>query len=150
MSPEYAMEGLFSVKSDVFSFGVLLLEIVTGKKNKYRHNENSLNLIGDVWDLWSEERALEIVDPALGESYDGQEVLRCIHIGLLCVQPYSGDRPIMSEVIFILSNDTKLPHPNKPGFIINQGNPTTAPFSYPTTDGNQSINGMSFTAMDGR
>lgn len=48
MSPEYAMEGHFSVKSDVFSFGVLLLEIVSGRKNKSPLRQTSLNLIGDV------------------------------------------------------------------------------------------------------
>lgn len=49
MSPEYAMKGIFSIKSDVFSFGVLLLEIVSGKRNSSSyHNENSLNLIGQV------------------------------------------------------------------------------------------------------
>ncbi|CAH9082410.1 unnamed protein product [Cuscuta europaea] len=56
MSPEYAMEGHFSVKSDVFSFGVLMLEIVSGKKNKYQHTRNSVNLIGDVWSFWNEEK----------------------------------------------------------------------------------------------
>ena len=49
MSPEYAIHGLFSVKSDVFSFGVLLLEIVSGKKNRVASNSsNSTNLIGHV------------------------------------------------------------------------------------------------------
>jgi len=49
MSPEYAMRGLFSIKSDVFSFGVLLLEIITGKKNStYYHDDPSSNLIGHV------------------------------------------------------------------------------------------------------
>ena len=49
MSPEYAMDGLFSVKSDVFSFGVLLLEVVTGKKNRgFYHSNSELNLLGHV------------------------------------------------------------------------------------------------------
>ncbi|XP_019169087.1 PREDICTED: G-type lectin S-receptor-like serine/threonine-protein kinase At1g11410 isoform X2 [Ipomoea nil] len=150
MSPKYAMEGHFSVKSDVFSFGVLMLEIVCGKKNKYKRNQNSLNLIGDVWDLWNEERSMEIVDPSLGESYDGREVLRCIHVGLLCVQLYPNDRPIMSDVIFMLSNDIELARPKPPGFIFNQEN-TVAPFSYSKSNGgNQSINTMSITELVGR
>ena len=48
MSPEYALEGLFSIKSDVFSFGVLLLEILSGKKNTGFYHSDSLNLIGYV------------------------------------------------------------------------------------------------------
>ena len=49
MSPEYAMNGVVSIKTDVFSFGVLLLEIVCGKKNNRRyHFEDPLNLIGYV------------------------------------------------------------------------------------------------------
>lgn len=49
MSPEYAINGLFSVKSDVFSFGVLVLEIVSGKSNrKFHHPDHSFNLLGHV------------------------------------------------------------------------------------------------------
>ncbi|XVF82416.1 hypothetical protein PTKIN_Ptkin16aG0045800 [Pterospermum kingtungense] len=66
MSPEYAMEGLFSVKSDVYSFGVLLLEIVTGRKNSgYYPDSPSLNLVGHIWNLWNEDKAMEVIDSAL-------------------------------------------------------------------------------------
>lgn len=51
MAPEYALEGRFSEKSDVFSFGVLMLEIATGKRNTtFNHQEGSLNLLGHVSD----------------------------------------------------------------------------------------------------
>ena len=49
MSPEYAVDGMFSVKSDVFSFGVMVLEIVSGKKNRgFSHQDHNLNLLGHV------------------------------------------------------------------------------------------------------
>nr|XP_028959086.1 cysteine-rich receptor-like protein kinase 10 [Malus domestica] len=78
MSPEYAVFGRFSTKSDVFSFGVILLEIVSSKKNNgFYQADHFVNLIGHVWQLWSEDRALEIVDSSL-ESYVPDEAMRCI------------------------------------------------------------------------
>ena len=56
MAPEYAVDGLFSVKSDVFSFGILLLEIICGKRNRaYYHTDGTLNLVGQVstWQMAS-------------------------------------------------------------------------------------------------
>ncbi|KAH7838202.1 hypothetical protein Vadar_023346 [Vaccinium darrowii] len=75
MAPEYAMDGHFSVKSDVFSFGVLVLEIVTGKKNRGFYNVNQqVNLLGHAWRLWREGKGLELLDPSVGESYNASEI----------------------------------------------------------------------------
>ncbi|XVF31200.1 hypothetical protein REPUB_Repub16aG0125000 [Reevesia pubescens] len=102
MAPEYAMEGLFSVKSDVFSFGVLLLEIISGRKNGgFYLSEHGLSLLNYTWKLWCEEQALELMDPVLVQSCDQVEVLKYIHIGLLCVQEDPADRPIMSSSVLI-------------------------------------------------
>ncbi|XP_076917576.1 G-type lectin S-receptor-like serine/threonine-protein kinase At1g11410 [Bidens hawaiensis] len=123
MSPEYAMEGLFSVKSDVFSFGILVLEIVNGRKNSSYYKENSVNLIGHVWELWKQDKALTVIDPSLGDSFDAREVLLCIHVGMLCVQELASDRPTMTGVAFMLSNhETMLASPNQPAFIFRQLN----------------------------
>ncbi|EYU33572.1 hypothetical protein MIMGU_mgv1a025016mg [Erythranthe guttata] len=66
MSPEYAIDGVFSVKLDVFSFGVLVLEIVSGKRNRgFSHRDHRLNLLGYAWMLNREERSLELVDSYL-------------------------------------------------------------------------------------
>ncbi|XP_028065590.1 G-type lectin S-receptor-like serine/threonine-protein kinase SD1-1 isoform X1 [Camellia sinensis] len=87
IAPEYAVDGLFSVKSDVFSFGVLVLEIVSGKRNRgFYHPSHRLNLLGHVWRLYKEGRSLELTDEALWDSCYLNEVLRSIHVGLLCVQ----------------------------------------------------------------
>ncbi|XP_059651100.1 receptor-like serine/threonine-protein kinase SD1-7 [Cornus florida] len=120
MSPEYAMEGIFSIKSDVFSFGVLLLEIISGKKNhSCYHSERPLNLIGYAWELWRENRGLELADPTLDNLFQGNEVLRCIHVGLVCVQDNPIDKPTMSDVVFMLTKETApLSTPKQPTFFI--------------------------------
>ncbi|CAI0431186.1 unnamed protein product [Linum tenue] len=82
MAPEYAMEGLFSVKSDVYSFGVLVLEIVTGRRNTSFRSSDHVNLIGYAWELWSEGRALDLVDPSVRGSSPQEELLRCIQLGM--------------------------------------------------------------------
>ncbi|EXC29553.1 G-type lectin S-receptor-like serine/threonine-protein kinase RKS1 [Morus notabilis] len=129
MSPEYAMEGRFSIKSDVYSFGVLLLEIIAGKKNTIYYENFDSNLVGHVWDLWIEGKALEIMDSSLDKSY-ASEALRCIIIGLLCVQELATDRPTMSAVVSMLGNDSALPRPKQPAFVCKRsytsGDPSTS------------------------
>ncbi|XP_050286216.1 cysteine-rich receptor-like protein kinase 10 [Quercus robur] len=122
MSPEYAMNGVVSTKTDVFSYGVLLLEIVSGKKNNSRCYSNyPLNLIGHAWQIWNEGKGLELVDSTiLNESCPPFEVLRCIHVGLLCVQDQAIDRPTMLDVVSMLSKETlQLVPPKHPAFFIN-------------------------------
>ncbi|KAF1882463.1 hypothetical protein Lal_00039111 [Lupinus albus] len=115
MSPEYAMEGLFSVKSDVYSFGVLLLEIVSGRRNTSFRNSNDSSLIEYAWHLWSEQRAMELIDPCIRDSSPKLQALRCIHIGMLCVQDSAAHRPNMSTVMLMLeSESTALTMPRQP------------------------------------
>ncbi|KAE9613501.1 hypothetical protein Lal_00015953 [Lupinus albus] len=115
MAPEYAMEGLFSIKSDVYSFGVLLLEIISGRRNtSFRHTDDS-SLIGYAWHLWSEQRVFELIDPSIRDSSPKDNVLRCIHIGMLCVQDSAARRPNMSSVLLMLESEaTTLPLPKQP------------------------------------
>ncbi|XP_059664036.1 G-type lectin S-receptor-like serine/threonine-protein kinase At4g27290 [Cornus florida] len=120
MSPEYAIDGKFSVKSDVFSLGVLLLEIVSGKRNwKFHHPDHYHSLLGHAWLLWNDHKALEFVDSCLENSYIESQVLGCIQVGLLCVQKMPKDRPTMSSVVFMLGNEgVALPEPKQPGFFV--------------------------------
>ncbi|KAG2716721.1 hypothetical protein I3760_03G141300 [Carya illinoinensis] len=115
MSPEYAMRGKFSEKSDVYSFGVLMLEILSGQKNNgIDHPEHALNLVGYAWELWREGRGLQLIDSTLVESHSDHQILRCIHVGLLCVQEFAVDRPTMSGAISMLANETwPLPSPKQ-------------------------------------
>ncbi|XP_043813422.1 G-type lectin S-receptor-like serine/threonine-protein kinase RKS1 isoform X2 [Manihot esculenta] len=139
MSPEYAVFGKFSTKSDVFSFGIILLEIVTGKKNNSScQGDSYLSMAGKVWHLWTEERALEIVDSSMQESCSAHEVLRCIQIGLLCVQEDALKRPSMSAVVVMLNSEISLPSPKQPPFI----------FRKPITSYNSAITKNEFYSVD--
>ncbi|XP_059437581.1 uncharacterized protein LOC132170571 [Corylus avellana] len=117
MSPEYAMEGLYSIKSDVFSFGVLLLEILSGKKNTGFYNSSSLNLLRYAWELWRDDRSLDLMEPTIGYPSSTSILLRLINIGLLCVQESPTDRPTMLDVVSMIINEhAPLPTPKQPAF----------------------------------
>ncbi|GMN27405.1 hypothetical protein TIFTF001_044113 [Ficus carica] len=119
MAPEYAFDGLFSTKSDVFSFGILVLEIVSGKKSRgFPHKNHGLTLIGHAWTLFKESSSFELLDKNLQESdYNQKQVLRCIHVGLLSVQQSPVDRPNMSSVVVMLGSESELPLPKLPGYF---------------------------------
>ncbi|KAF2542951.1 hypothetical protein F2Q68_00029875 [Brassica cretica] len=120
MSPEYAMYGHFSMKSDVYSFGVLVLEIISGKKNSslYQMDDSAGNLVTYSWRLWSNGLLLGLVDPSFQDDYQTNEITRCIHIALLCVQEEAEDRPTMSAVVQMLTtNSIALAKPRPPGFF---------------------------------
>ncbi|KAG6755884.1 hypothetical protein POTOM_039292 [Populus tomentosa] len=118
MAPEYAMQGHFSVKSDVFSFGVLVLEIVTGKKNGFRNGNDIEHLMSHAWRKWREGTAQDMIDPVLS-SGSATEMMRCIHIGLLCVQDNVAERPTMASVVLMLSSSSlTLQIPSQPAFFM--------------------------------
>ncbi|KAK9089540.1 hypothetical protein Scep_028622 [Stephania cephalantha] len=145
MSPEYAMDGLFSTKSDVFSFGVLSLEIISGKKNTGFYCEDPLmNLIKHAWELWRDGRPLELVDSAIGTSVPEQEVVKFIQVGILCVQEKANDRPTMSSAFLMLSNETTIPNPAEPAFILPRN------LNHPNSSSSISANEMSTTIVEGR
>ncbi|KAK2631103.1 hypothetical protein EUGRSUZ_L03398, partial [Eucalyptus grandis] len=97
MAPEYAMEGLYSTKSDVFSFGVLVLEIITGERNASFHLSRRAPTLAAY-----DERELELVDPLIIDSCCMEEFRRYMQIGLLCVQEDAYDRPTMSSVVVMM------------------------------------------------
>ncbi|KAL7154919.1 hypothetical protein ABFS83_03G036600 [Erythranthe nasuta] len=119
MAPEYASHGHFSVKSDVFSFGVIVLEIITGQRKIFTQNgENLGDLLSHAWRSWHEGKSTSMINPVLRETCGAQpDMMRCIHIALLCVQQNAADRPTMASVVVMLNSSTiTLPIPKEPGF----------------------------------
>ncbi|KAJ0500655.1 putative protein kinase RLK-Pelle-DLSV family [Helianthus annuus] len=149
MAPEYAGDGIFSIKSDVYSFGVIMLEIVCGEKNRgFVHKEHCNNLIGYAWELHNEDKSLQLVAKCLGESINVSQVLRSIHIGLLCVQRHPEDRPTMTSVILMLGSEGPLPSPKEPGFYIGKTKHDTTQSS--SSYGTSSNNELSISMLNGR
>nr|GEY29858.1 G-type lectin S-receptor-like serine/threonine-protein kinase At4g27290 [Tanacetum cinerariifolium] len=111
------------LKSDVFSFGVLVLEIVSGKKNReFSHEDHSNNLLGHAWRLYKEDKSVELMSAFLCASCIVSEVLRSIHVGLLCVQRHPKDRPTMLSVLLMLVSDGALPTAKQPAFFTEESN----------------------------
>ncbi|KAK6932381.1 Serine-threonine/tyrosine-protein kinase, catalytic domain [Dillenia turbinata] len=160
MSPEYAMHGYFSVKSDVYSFGVLILEIISGQKNSHFYQSDCAeDLLSYAWKLWKENAPLELVDETIRDSYSRNEVLRCIQIGLLCVQEDPDQRPTMASVVLMLDSfSVTIALPQNPAFFARTR--TRADLSFPVMglESDQStsksmtisVNDVSITELDPR
>ncbi|KAJ0513958.1 putative protein kinase RLK-Pelle-DLSV family [Helianthus annuus] len=151
MSPEYALDGVFSIKSDVFSFGVVLLEILSGKRNTgFYQAQKSISLLGQAWSLWIEERPFELLDQTLMKSCNSSEVLKCMCVGLMCVQGDPDDRPTMTNVVMMLGGDmSTLPNPKEPAFIPRRDNATSTSTSSSKPD-TQTKNMSTITELAGR
>ncbi|XP_047052462.1 cysteine-rich receptor-like protein kinase 4 [Lolium rigidum] len=148
MAPEYASEGIFSIKSDVFSFGVIMFEILSGIRNSgSKQCGDFINLLGYAWQLWEEGRWADIVDATLLPKINLVKMMRYINIALLCVQENAEDRPTMTDVKSMLSSDTMiLAEPMQPAYFnVRVGNEEPS-----TTTESCSINDMTISVVVGR
>ncbi|KAF5460882.1 hypothetical protein F2P56_020721 [Juglans regia] len=110
MAPEYAMRGYLTDKADVYSFGIVALEIVSGKSNtSHRPKGESLQLLDWALVLKEKGNLLDLVDPRLGSNYMKEEVMRLINVALLCTNVSAAVRPTMSSVVSMLEGSAVIP-----------------------------------------
>ncbi|KAI6703882.1 hypothetical protein NL676_013018 [Syzygium grande] len=147
MSPEYVIHGRFSEKSDVYSFGVLLLEILSGRCcTSFHPDDQTLSLLGFAWKSWTEENMAAFDDTVIYAPTDEIAILRCIHVGLLCLQEQMKDRPSMSTIVSMLNSKIlDLPSPKPPAFTITQVDVNTQQDQKPC-----SVNNLTDTIVEAR
>ncbi|CAI9784046.1 unnamed protein product [Fraxinus pennsylvanica] len=108
LAPEYAMRGHLTEKADVFGFGVVALEIVSGRANSdSRLEEDRIYLLEWAWHLHESNRGMELVDTNLS-AFNEDEVKRVIGVALLCSQTSPTQRPSMSRVVAMLCGDAEI------------------------------------------
>ncbi|KAI3844308.1 hypothetical protein MKW92_027574, partial [Papaver armeniacum] len=108
LAPEYALLGHLTEKADIFGFGVVALEIVSGRPNSgTTMDQDKMYLLEWAWSLHENGHAVELVDPSLTD-FDNGETMRMIGIAFLCTQASPVLRPAMSRVVGMLSGDIEV------------------------------------------
>lgn len=125
MAPEYVVRGKLTEKVDVYGFGVLVIEVVCGKRNN-SFTQDSFSILQMVWNLYGTGQLYEAVDPSLGGNFQEDMASRVLKVGLLCVQASAELRPSMSLVVKMLTENHETPQPTQPPFL-NSGNAESSP-----------------------
>ncbi|CAL5406396.1 unnamed protein product [Camellia sinensis] len=125
-------------------FGVIVLEIVSGRRGTPDFTSPNKPLTFWAWRFWREEKALDLMDQTLLESCNRGEVMKCITVGLLCVQEEPSDRPSMPNVVFMIGSETAtLPNPKPPAFLaknwLSNAPSSTSSSSKPETFSNSAL-----------
>ncbi|KAF6135020.1 hypothetical protein GIB67_014069 [Kingdonia uniflora] len=116
MAPEYVVRGKLTEKADVYSFGVLVIEVVSGRRNN-SFSQDSVSILQMVWNYYGSGRLCEAVDPSLEGVFQESEAARVLQIGLLCTQASADLRPSMSMVVKMLTDNFDIPNPSQPPFL---------------------------------
>ncbi|EEF31670.1 probable L-type lectin-domain containing receptor kinase S.5 [Ricinus communis] len=121
MAPESILTGRFTVETDVYAFGVLILEVACGRKPGSQHEQNdySCNIVHWVWELHKKGRVLDAADPRLNEDFEPVDMQCLLVLGLACCHPNPNKRPSMKIVLQVLKGEAPPPPvPNeKPAFM---------------------------------
>ncbi|PNY01723.1 lectin receptor kinase, partial [Trifolium pratense] len=105
LAPEYLQYGKATDKTDVFSFGVVVLEVACGRRPIEKEGQEMVNLVDFVWGLYSQGKLIEAVDKRLNGEFDEDEMKKMLLLGLSCANPNSDERPSMRRVLQILNNE---------------------------------------------
>ncbi|RID58016.1 hypothetical protein BRARA_F01346 [Brassica rapa] len=117
LAPEYLIKGQLTEKADVYAYGVLIIEIATGKKNN-AFSQGTSSVLHSVWEHFKADTLKSSVDPRLKGMFTEEDALKVLEIGLLCVQSSVELRPSMSEIVYMLkNNDCKFDSPRQPPFL---------------------------------
>ncbi|EOA37866.1 hypothetical protein CARUB_v10012041mg [Capsella rubella] len=120
LAPEYAVRGQLTRKADIYSFGVLLMEIVSGRSNKNTRLPTEYQyLLERAWELYERNELVDLVDSGLNGIFDAEEACRYLKIGLLCTQDSPKLRPSMSTVVKYLTGEKDIGYRkiSRPGLI---------------------------------
>ncbi|XLS51219.1 hypothetical protein HN51_011896, partial [Arachis hypogaea] len=119
-APEYALRGELSEKADIYSFGVLLLEIICCRKNTDLTLSLEMQYLPEyAWKLYENSKIMELVDPKLKEEgFVEKDVMQAFHVAFLCLQPLANLRPPMSEIVALLTFKIDMvTTPMRPAFL---------------------------------
>ncbi|RHN62637.1 putative protein kinase RLK-Pelle-L-LEC family [Medicago truncatula] len=152
MAPECATTGRASKETDVYSFGIVALEIACGRKPiiNLKAQENEIHIVEWVWGLYGRGKILEAVDPKLDGDFE-QEQIKCMMIvGLWCAHPDPNNRPSIRQAIQVLNFEVPLPNLSSsmpvPTYLEGPLNSFSAPFSTNNSEESQNQNIKSFSS----
>ncbi|KAI3747600.1 hypothetical protein L6452_10113 [Arctium lappa] len=123
-APEYAIRGLLSDKVDTYSYGVVILEVISGRRStEVKSESSSAYLLEQAWRLYEDKMHMKFIDETLDlNQYEQEHAMKIIEIGLLCTQSPVSNRPTMSEVVLMLQDGQSLGKRQltRPTFVNNQ------------------------------